>query len=57
MSGMAGKVVLKDGEVTLLFKVKGKLYPHNETNGEIIDQYLHTGDATVLDQLDGEVPF
>jgi hypothetical protein len=55
--GVAGKVVLKDGAAELIFKVNGKLYPHTESNGEIIDQYLHTGDATVLDELEGEVPF
>lgn len=57
MTGIAGKVVHGDGMVTLVFKVKGKLYAHTEENGEIIDQYLHTGDATVLDQLSNEVPF
>jgi len=54
---IGGKVVHGAGMVTLVFKVKGKLYAHTEENGEIIDQYLHTGDATVLDQLSNEVPF
>lgn len=57
MTGISGKVVHGDGLVALVFKVKGKLYAHTEENGEIIDQYLHTGDATVLDQLSNEVPF
>lgn len=57
MVGIAGKVIHGDGLVALVFKVKGKLYAHTEENGEIIDQYLHTGDATVLDQLSNEVPF
>lgn len=54
---IGGKVVHGSGMVTLVFKVKGKLYAHTKENGEIIDQYLHTGDATVLDQLSNEVPF
>ena len=57
MAGIAGKVVHGNGLVALVFKVKGKLYAHTEENGEIIDQYLHTGDATILDQLSNEVPF
>ena len=54
---IAGKATIKDGAVELVFKVNGKLYPHNETNGELIDAYMHTGDAKHLDQLESELPF
>ena len=54
---LAGKVVQSDGVVSILFKVRGKLYPHTEHNGELIDSYLHTGDESYLEQLEGEVPF
>lgn len=54
---LAGRVVQSDGKVEILFKVNGKLYPHTEHNGECIDAYLHTGDESSLEQLEGEVPF
>lgn len=54
---IGGKAHIKNGKVELVFKINGKLYPHNETNGELIDAYMHTGDAKHLDQLEGELPF
>jgi hypothetical protein len=51
-----GRVVKhKDGKVEIIFKVDGKLYPHTERNGELMDAYLHTGDDTYLDQLESEI--
>lgn len=51
---ITGKVVRTDDKVELIFKVGNQYYPHTERNGELIDAYLHTGDASYLDQLEGE---
>lgn len=51
-----GRVVKhKDGKVEIIFKVDGRLYPHTEHNGELMDAYLHTGDIKYLDDLESEI--
>lgn len=49
-----GKVLRTAGVVQLVFKYNNQYYPHTESNGELIDAYLHTGDKSYLDQLEGE---
>lgn len=54
MTTITGKVLHDDAKVKLIFKVGNQYYPHTEHNGELIDAYLHTGDSSYLDQLEGE---
>lgn len=49
-----GKVIRSAGKVQLVFKYGNQYYPHTERNGELIDAYLHTGDKSYLEQLEGE---
>jgi hypothetical protein len=53
-TAITGKVIRTGEEVTLIFKVGNHYYPHTERNGELIDAYLHTGDSSYLEQLEGE---
>lgn len=45
----------KNAEVILIFKVSGKHYPATESNKEVFETYLHTGDEAILDQLENEL--
>jgi len=54
---IGGKALKVADGVVLVFKVRGKLFAHDEHNGELIDAYMHTGDESYLDQLSNEVPF
>lgn len=51
---ISGKVIHTDGKVELIFKIGNQYYPHTEHNGELVDAYLHTGDSSYLEQLEGE---
>lgn len=55
MSQLVGKVMRKNAEVILIFKVDGKYYPATDGNKELFETYLHTGDETLLTQLDNEL--
>lgn len=55
MSQLVGKVMRKNAEVILIFKVSGKYYPATEENAELFETYLHTGDEFYLSGLTGEL--
>lgn len=57
MANLSGKVVRKNAEIILIFKVDGKYYPATDNNAELFETYLHTGDESLLDQLDNELEF
>lgn len=52
---LCGKVIRRDAEVLVLFKVKGKYYHADDHNSAVMDTYLHTGKAEYLDQLENEM--
>lgn len=52
---LSGKVVRRNAEVLLIFKVDGKYYPATEYNSECFETYLHTGDEKYLSQLEAEM--
>lgn len=52
---IAGKVIRENSLVKIVFAYKGKYYPHDEHNGELVDAYLHTGDKSYLEQLEGAI--
>lgn len=55
MAQLAGKVMRKNAEVILIFKVDGKYYPATEENTELFETYLHTGDEFYLSALTNEM--
>jgi len=55
MSQLVGKVMRKNAEVILIFKVDGKYYPATEENAELFETYLHTGDEFYLSALTNEL--
>lgn len=55
MSQLVGRVMRKNAEVILLFKVDGKYYPATDHNKELFETYLHTGNENLLNQLDNEL--
>lgn len=55
MAQLVGQVLRKNAEVILIFKVSGKYYPATESNKEVFETYLHTGDEAILDQLENEL--
>lgn len=55
MMQLVGKVMRKDAEVIMIFKVKGKYYPATEENAELFETYLHTGDELYLLGLTNEL--
>lgn len=57
MAQLSGKVIRKDAEVILIFRVGGKYYPATEENTQIFEIYLHTGEEKLLDQLTNELEF
>lgn len=52
---LTGKVVRRNAEVLLIFKVDGKYYPATEHNSECFETYLHTGDEFYLTLLEAEM--
>lgn len=55
MAQLVGKVMRKNAEVILIFRVSGKYYPNTEGNRELFETYLHTGDESLLEQLTNEL--
>lgn len=55
MAQLVGKVMRKNAEVITIFKVDGKYYPATGANAEIFETYLHTGDESILDNLENEL--
>lgn len=53
--GFTGRMVRKDAEVIMFFKVRGKYYPATQTNCEVMDAYMHTNDEAYLNQFEDEV--
>lgn len=52
---LVGKVMRKDAEVIIIFRVGGKYYPATEHNAQLFETYLHTGDENYLMGLEQEV--
>lgn len=55
MAQLAGKVMRKNAEVIIIFKVGDKYYPATEANSEAFETYLHTGDELYLMELENEL--
>lgn len=55
IKGFTGRMIRKDAEVIMFFKVRGKYYPATNTNCEVMDAYMHTGDTAYLNQFEDEV--
>lgn len=55
MSQLVGKVMRKNAEVILIFKVDGRYYPATNENAELFETYLHTGDEFYLSGLTNEI--
>jgi len=55
MAQLVGKVMRKDAEVIIIFRVGGKYYPNTDENKELFETYLHTGDESLLDKLTNEI--
>lgn len=54
LNQLVGKVVRKDAEVLVLFRVGDKYYPATDYNAELFETYLHTGNAEWLDKLEND---
>lgn len=52
---LSGKIVKNGLEMLMLFKVGGIYYPGTDSNVEIIETYLHTGDQELLKDLTNEM--
>lgn len=50
-----GRMIRKDAQVIMIFKVRGKYYPATQHNSDAMDAYMHTGDPTFLDKFEDEV--
>lgn len=55
MAQLAGKVMRQNAEVILIFRVGDKYYPATESNSELFETYLHTGNEQLLTQLENEL--
>jgi hypothetical protein len=55
MAQISGKVIRKNAEVLLIFKVNGKYYPATDENAEYFESYLKTGDEFYLTGLTNEM--
>lgn len=55
MAQLVGKVVRKDAQVLMIFRVDGHYYPATEQNAEIFETYLHTGNPDDLIGLEHEI--
>ena len=55
MAQLVGKIMRKDAEVIIIFRVGGKYYPATDENKELFETYLHNGDESLLDKLTNEI--
>jgi len=55
MSQIVGRVLKKDAEVIVIFRVAGKYYPSTEYNNQIFETYLHNGNTDLLHKLENEI--
>lgn len=55
IKSFGGRMIRKDAQVIMIFKVRGKYYPATQTNSEAMDAYMHTGDPSFLDKFEDEV--
>lgn len=55
MSQLVGKIMRKNAEVIMIFRVGGKYYPATEQNSQQFEAYLHTGDEKYLEGLENEL--
>lgn len=55
MSQLVGKVMRKNAEVILIFRVGGKYYPATGENTDLFETYLHTGEEFWLSKLENEL--
>lgn len=55
MAQLVGKILRKDAEVIMIFRVGGKYYPATEANCRIFETYMHTGDEKYLVTLENEL--
>lgn len=55
MAQLVGKIMRKDAEVIIIFRVGGKYYPATQDNAEAFEAYLHTGDELYLQGLTNEI--
>lgn len=54
---IAGRVLNTGVEIITFVKVKGRYFAMSQSNAELMDTYLHTGDTAYLDHLTDEVNF
>lgn len=54
---IAGRVLNTGVEIITLVKVDGRYYAMSQSNAELMDTYLHTGDSVYLEQLTDEIRF
>ncbi len=57
MNQLAGKILRKDAEVLMIFRVRGSYYPATDNNAKLFETYLLTGETYWLDGLDNELEF
>lgn len=55
IKSFGGRMIRKDAQVIMIYKVRGKYYPATENNNEAMDAYMHTGDPQFLDNFEDEV--
>lgn len=55
MAQLVGKVMRKNAEVIMIFRVGGKYYPATGENTDLFETYLHTGDEFYLMALTNEL--
>lgn len=56
-TSVTGRIVRKDAEVIMIFRVDHKYYKSTDTNKELFEAYLHTGDESYLDNLTNELEY
>lgn len=52
---IAGKVMRKDNEIILIFRIGKKYFPATEYNRECMETYWHTGNEQYLSKLENEL--
>lgn len=57
LAGFTGRMIRKGAEVIMIFHVGDKYYKATDTNCELMDAFMHTGDKQYLNQLEDEVEF
>lgn len=55
IKSFGGRMIRKDAQIIMIYKVRGKYYPDTQANSEAMDAYLHTGDQKYLENLEKEV--